>query len=147
MTVTLPVEAAQQKMLLRETKEIAFIADTQNLVLLLLALLLLFQMFKMKLLTVSSREIFRRAKSTKFCNSHQQSVCVRIWIALHRVTKKDQTTFWALISGLLQLGVKVRMTQMKFCAKDEDHSYRLFSSWLEEELHILSMKAHCRLSD
>lgn len=98
MTVVLSVEAfsaAQQKMLLRETKETAFIADPQNLVLLLLVLLLLFQMLKKKLLTVSSREIFKRAKSSKFCNSYQESVCVRIWIALHRVIKKSK-----LLSGL-----------------------------------------------
>lgn len=42
----------------------AFIAVTQNLVLLLLFLLLLLQMFKMKLSAVSSGKIFKEAKSS-----------------------------------------------------------------------------------
>lgn len=58
------MSAAQQKMLLRETKKITFIADRQNLVLLLLFLLLEFQMFKMKLLTGSSGETYKREKSS-----------------------------------------------------------------------------------
>ena len=100
----------------------------------------------MKLSTVSSGEIFKGAKSSQLCNSHQESACERIQIALRRVIKSK------LLSGLLtfellQWGVKVRMTQMKFCLKDEDHSQVLFSSWVQEELHVPCIKADCGLSD